>query len=80
MPSAPGGNSGMRRHICKSAIAVVVVQNGSSESENQQIGKAIVVEISHRDSHAEQTLGANARLRGNVRECAISVVPVERAS
>jgi hypothetical protein len=31
-------------------------------------------------THAEKSLGADARLRGYVRERAVSVVPVERAS
>src|ERR1019366_7729776 len=79
-PLAGVGDSGMSRHIGKGAVPVVVVQNRSSVSENQQIGETIVVVVSDRYPHPEQTLGADTRLPGHVCERAVSVIPVERAS
>src|SRR5205807_7340136 len=62
------------------AVAVVVIENAPPIAEDQQVGKSVIVIVTHRNPHAEQPLSADPGSSSDVAEGAISVVPVKRAS
>ena len=47
-------DSGLLGRIGKCAVTVVAVQRGAATGGNKKIGKAVVVVVAHRDSHAER--------------------------
>src|SRR6185437_3345855 len=64
----------------KRAVAIIVIQNGTAVTEDEQIRETVVVVIADGNSHAEKSFGADARLLSDVCKRAVAVIAVERAA
>src|SRR5580698_5576400 len=65
--------------IGKGAVSVVAIQNDSAKATHQQIRSTIVVVITNCYAHCP-TWGGHPGLVGNVGECSIMIVVIERAA
>src|SRR5207248_3769103 len=70
-------NSSSRGHVGEGAIAVVVVENRTPVTANKEIGKSVVVIVSHRYTHAEEALGRDSSFKSYIGKSAIAVVTLK---
>src|ERR1039457_728301 len=68
------------RDVRKAAISVVVIKNAARVAENEQVGEAVIVVVADGNAHAEESLGADPGLSGDISERSVAVVAVESAS
>ena len=71
------GHPGFRRHIGKSSVAVVVIQNAAIVLRDVQIRVSVPVVIPHRRPHPV-TAAAYSRFFGNVCKRAVAIISVQR--
>lgn len=69
-------DTGLFCHICKCAVAVVVIQNIAAVLGYVQVGEAVIVVIA-RDTTQAIERPKHAGLRGHIAESAVAVIPVE---
>ena len=76
LPGARVGQSRPLRHVFKSAVASVPVQNVPVDPCDEQVGGAVIIVVAGRHTHGE-ALAPNPGLHRHVGECAVAFVPVE---
>src|SRR5208282_606801 len=79
-PPSGIGNSGALSYVGKRAVAIIVVENGTVVSEDEQVRESIVVIVPYRNAHTEQPLSPNARLFSDIGKRAIAIVAVKGAA
>ena len=72
-------DAGFRGHIGKRAVAIIVIENISTQAGDVEIGPAVVVIIAHRSAHGEAGRG-QAGFFGDVGKRAVVIIVIERAA
>src|SRR5260370_26027089 len=70
-------DTGFRRHICKRAVSVVVIEHVMRETSDINIRKTVVIIVSDGYAHAIDPAVGNAGLLSDVGKRAVWILPVE---
>src|SRR2546426_8309616 len=72
--------SGLIGHVGERSVAVVVVQNATSVSGDEQVRISVVVIVAYRYTHAESGARGDAGLFRYISERAVAIILVERVA
>src|SRR5580692_422336 len=78
-PLADVSYSGLRCHVGKCAIPVVVIEDASSVAEHEEVRESVVVVVADRDAHTKQAFSTNPGAFRNIAKGAVAVVLIQGA-
>src|SRR5580692_4011881 len=78
-PLADVSYSGLRCHVGKCAIPVVVIEDASSVAEHEEVRESVVVVVADRNAHTKQAFSTNPGAFRNIAKGTVAVVLIQGA-